>query len=48
MLAFSAGAAVLAIAMLTQPPVLVTALLAAGVAAIVGPFPHRGATGHAA
>jgi len=43
LLAFAAGLAALAVAMLTQPPVLVTALLAIAVAAIAGPVPHRGA-----
>jgi hypothetical protein len=46
--ALAAGAAALAVATLVQPPVLVTALLAAGVAAILGPFPHAGASHHAA
>jgi hypothetical protein len=46
--ALAAGAAALAIATHMQPPVLVTALLAAGVAAMLGPFPRPGAHPHAA
>jgi hypothetical protein len=48
LIALAAGAAALAIATLTQPPVLITALLAAGVAALLGPVPRPGAYGHAA
>jgi hypothetical protein len=45
-LALAAGATALAVATLSQPPVLVTALLAAGVAGMLGPFPHLRASRH--